>query len=163
MLVGVGMETGKMSGSFARLVALCAIAASLSASGCLAVIAGGTAGLAGAAAYEYWKGAVRETIPADTSAVWQAAHASLADLGLPVIFSGNEGKTLLIESRSPRDEVIKIEIEPEKSSVPQAVPKSEISIRVGTWGDEYLSRRILEQIYVRLGHSAAPVQSAASR
>lgn len=129
-------------------------------SGCLAVVAGGTAGLVGAAAYEYWKGAVRETIPASSDSVWQAAHAALADLGLPVLYSGNEGTKLILESRSPKDEDIKVEIEPEKSSVPQALPRTQVSIRVGTWGDEYLSRRILEQIYVRLGHGDPLIQAA---
>jgi len=136
---------------------------SLTAQGCLAVIAGGAAGLAGAAAYEYWKGTVRETVPAETHAVWQAAHAALQDLQLPVIYSGSEGDALVIESRSPTDEPIKITLEGGKSQVPQGPAKTEVNIRVGTWGDEYLSRRILEQIYVRLGQTPAPVHAAASR
>lgn len=129
---------------------------SLGAHGCLAVIAGGAAGLAGAAAYEYWKGTVQDTLPANTDTVWQATHAALHDLHLPVIYSGAEGDTLVVESRSATDEPIKITLEPSKPQVPQGLPKTGVSIRVGTWGDEYLSRRILEQIYVRLGQTKAP-------
>ncbi|GBD36640.1 hypothetical protein HRbin36_01765 [bacterium HR36] len=136
---------------------------SLATQGCLAVIAGGAAGLAGAAAYEYWKGNVSEHVPAERQAVWQATHAALADLQLPVLYSGTEGEALLIESRSPNDEPIKITLAAAKSQLPQGPARTEVSIRVGTWGDEYLSRRILEQIYARLGQTPAPVHAAASR
>lgn len=141
----------------------CVAILSVVSQGCLAVVAGGAAGLAGAAAYEYWKGSVRDSVPADTNTVWQATHAALNDLQLPVVYSGSEGNTLVVEARSPTDEPIKISLESTKSPVAQGPAKTEVNIRVGTWGDEYLSRRILEQIYVRLGQTTAPVHAAASR
>jgi hypothetical protein len=105
------------------------------ASGCIAVAAAG----AGAAGVFYVKGALKAELDGTPPQVGRACVAALKDLKLPVESSETTELDGKIESHTATGEKITITLESKGE-------KTEVAIRVGTFGDEDVSRRILDEI-----------------
>src|SRR5262245_32024344 len=112
-------------------------------SGCLLFVAGAAAG-AGAAGYAYANGVLKATEPAPLDRVWSASVDAMKDLEYSITKQAKDALTGNLTARNASDK--KIEIQMKKLSE----NSTEISIRVGTFGDENLSRVILDKIKKRL-------------
>jgi len=124
----------------------------LSQAGCLfmattAVVGGGAAGVAGVA---YVRGKLTQTFTAPMDKAQAATRAALHDLGFPEGTLRPGSSHSEIDSNTSLGEGILIDIDLEKQSAPVDEPQVRISIRVGTFGDATLSRRIFDQIEKRL-------------
>lgn len=117
------------------------------ASGCIAAMAGAAAGGAG---YAYYRGNVSETYDGDFAALWQASHDSLIDMALPVVTETKDGMKGTIETRNGKDERVVIYVEQQRAKVPTDPPRTDVGVRVATFGDQELSRRVHQQIVLRL-------------
>jgi hypothetical protein len=121
---------------------------SFGGSGCLAALAGGAA--AGGAGYAYYRGNVPESYDADLATVWQATHDALFDLGLPVVTESKDAMNGTIESANGKNEKVTIVLEQQVAKIPTDPPKTKVGIRVATFGDQDMSRRMHQQITMRL-------------
>jgi len=113
---------------------------SLLPSSCVAA----AAGAAGAAGYAWYSGEFQATLDASTKEVADASRGALEDLGIRSI----QAKVTEIDGKvtgiTALDKDVTISIKRLTEST------SEIGIRIGTWGDEELSRNIYEKIRKRL-------------
>ncbi len=125
-----------------RVVLLILAGLALGNAGCLAV----AAGAAGAGAYAYYKGNVVETYYGDFETTWQATHTALAELGLPVKSQARDNFSGTIESVTGAGDRVKIQIEEERPKLAADPVRTKVGIRVATFGDGEVSRRILAQI-----------------
>jgi len=117
-------------------------------SGCIAALAGGAA--AGGAGYAYYRANVPETYDGDLPTVWQATHDALFDLGLPVVTDSKDAMAGTIESANGKQEKVMITVEQQLSKIPTDPPKTKVGVRVATFGDQDMSRRVHQQILLRL-------------
>jgi Protein of unknown function (DUF3568) len=108
-------------------------------SGCALFVVGGAAA-AGAGGYAYVKGEVKSTEGASLDRAWQATLAAMKDLEYTVT---KQGKDALAGELTARNAIGK-EIYIYEKKVSDTA--TEISIRVGTFGDEAVSRTILMKI-----------------
>lgn len=124
-----------------RFLALLLLLPSLSLfSGCVAVAAAG----AGAASYAYASGALKTVLESPVPRVQAAADAALEELGFTKIESTGDKLSAKVIYRTSQDEKVAVRIETETERT------SEVRIRVGTFGDEKRSIRILGEIKARL-------------
>ena len=128
-----------------RLVLVLSLSAVLLAGGggCALFVVGAAAG-AGAAGYAYVKGELKATEQASLDRTWAASLGAMKDLEFPITKQSKDALTGHLTARNASDK--KIEIDLKKISD----KATEITIRVGTFGDENLSRVILEKIRKRL-------------
>jgi hypothetical protein len=124
----------------------------LSQAGCLfmattAVVGGGAAGYAG---FAYAKGKIAQSFNAPMDKAQACTRAALYDLGYPQGTLRPGTNHCEIDSNTPLGEAILIDIDLEKQSAPTDDPKVRINIRVGSFGDATLSKRIFDQIEKRL-------------
>ncbi len=124
---------------FLMMAGLVALAAQ---PGCTAMIFGGGA-VAGAGMVAYAKGEIRVTEDVNLSRAWSATQSAVDDLALTVVEreSDNLGARLVALDRDSKRVSVRLE------KLPQY---TEIRIRVGIFGDEKLSRSLLEGIRQRL-------------
>jgi hypothetical protein len=116
-----------------------------SQAGCL-VLAGTAAVGGGAAGYAYVKGKVSQTFTAPMDKAEAASEAALQDLGLPYSKPRIGSTHSQIDANTSLGEAILIDLDQEKDQV-------RISVRVGSFGDQTLSHRILDQVEKRLNSS----------
>ncbi len=111
----------------------------LSLSGCalLAVGAGGAAGVGGAA---YVLGDLETTLQHEPQEIAAATEKAFDNLGIKHIETKSSKLHSRVIGRTTNDKKVTVESKIKDS------PSSAISIRVGLFGDEEISRRILEQI-----------------
>jgi hypothetical protein len=127
-----------------KIFILClALAALPLLNGCLLFVAGGAAA-AGAGTVLYVNGELKDTEPASLDPVHAAALAGLHDMQYVVVNDTKDINNANILARTANDTKIQIQIIKQSASV------TEIRIRVGTFGDESLSRQILEKIKAHL-------------
>ena len=107
--------------------------------GCALVVVGGAAA-AGVGGYAYVKGEVKTTESATLNKAWDATLAAMKDLEYPVISQGKDALSAEVTVRNASDTKITIKLAKAFETT------TEIRIRVGTFGDEALSRTILEKI-----------------
>jgi hypothetical protein len=107
--------------------------------GCLLFVAGGAAA-AGAGGYAYVKGEAVSTETVTLDRAWNASLAAMKDLEFPVTSQKKDALQAELTARDASDKKITVSLKKvsEKST--------EIHIRVGTFGDESLSRVILDKI-----------------
>jgi len=113
-----------------------------SQAGCL-VLAGTAAVGGGVAGYAYVKGKVSQTFAAPIDKTESATELALRDLGMPFSkprYGPTHGE---IDASSSIGEPVVIDIDQEKEQV-------RVSVRVGSFGDQALSHKILDQIEKRL-------------
>jgi hypothetical protein len=130
-------------------------AATLSASGCLAVAAGTAAVAGGTAGYVYYKGSVPQDFHAGFAEAWNATLAALRDLGMPLLHNEAGPDSGSIESRTANNDSVSINLETHSKPPPEGAI-TRISVRVGVWGDRPVSERLLTQIGTHLGSNPPP-------
>jgi hypothetical protein len=107
-------------------------------SGCAAVLVGGAAGTV-----LYVKGELHSTEGASLDRAWNATQAAIGDMGFTVTAKDKDAVSAELNAITADGKRIKIVLNREADNV------TEISIRVGTFGDESMSRLILERIRKR--------------
>jgi hypothetical protein len=133
-----------------RLAYLVVAGLALINGGCLALAAAGAAGGAAAAGFYYYKGRIYRDYPATLPDTRAALRASLTELGFPVLGEEADGEGAFVKTRTADDSKVRIYIESVTSRVPADGPMARVSIRVGAFGDEAVSVRILNQVTMHL-------------
>ena len=112
--------------------------------GCLLLAVGAGAG-AGAATVAYVKGELKTTYAASLNRTWDATLSALKDLQINVRSSKKDATEGDIEATKADGTKVKIVLEPAGPDT------TSVRIRVGTFGDEEVSRVINRQIASKLG------------
>jgi len=126
----------------------------LSQAGCAILAVGAVGG--SAVALAHYNGKITETVPASIDEAATATESALIDLGLTVEFKRIGGRHGEIESTLANHEPLMIDLDQEPLPLPTDPPKTKIGIRISTFGDEKLSKRIFDQITHRLNNPAPP-------
>jgi len=123
-----------------RLVPLAGLALALGVggltSGCLAVAAGAGAG----AAVAYRMGRLDSTVASNVTKASQATSDALTQLQLAKVSESHDALSAVFVARTSSDQKIEVKL----SALGDATTK--VEIRVGVFGDEPMSMKILEQI-----------------
>ena len=127
-----------MTGLLAALLSL--------SSGCAVFVVGAVAG-AGVGGYAWVRGEARVTEGASLDRSWTATLAAMQELQYPITKQGKD--TIAGELTAVNGSGKKVNIYLKRAST----TATEISVRVGTFGDEALSRTILMKIEKHLGTS----------
>jgi hypothetical protein len=109
-----------------------------SQAGCVALVAGAAVG---AGTVVYIKGNLEETINASVNKTHFAALAALKEMGMPIWKDNHDQMSANMKSRFADGKHVWVDIEAITDS------SCKLQIRVGTFGDEYRSRQILEAIH----------------
>ena len=112
-------------------------------SGCALFVVGAAAG-AGAGGYAYVNGEIKSTESASLDRTWSATLAAMKDLEFPVTSQTKDALEANLTARNASDKKIGIKLKKVSETA------TEIRIRVGTFGDESISRIILDKIHKRL-------------
>jgi len=115
----------------------------MSGGGCALFLIGGAAA-AGAGTYAYVNGELKDTEGVAYDTAYNATLAGLNDLQFVVVSKQKDAINANITARTSADKKIEVKLVKQSASV------TEIHIRVGTFGDEALSRQILEKIKTHL-------------
>lgn len=116
----------------------------LSGSGCASLVGGGTA--AGTVTYTF--GELKSIEEASLESTWEATQKTMKDLELIVTSKEKDMLTARLIARGVNDKKIVIKLKNISEEL------SEVKIRVGTFGDEALSRNILKYLKKNLGISS---------
>ncbi len=108
-------------------------------SGCALFLVGGAAA-AGGGTVAYVNGELKETEAVAYDTAYDATLAAMNDMQYAVVDKSKAGVEAKILARTSGDKKIQITLNKQSASV------TEICIRVGTFGDESLSRQILDKI-----------------
>ncbi len=154
------MARAGWQGKLRALAGLALAASALANAGCLAAAVGAAAAGAGTAGYAYYKGKVCEEYNAGFDDALAATRTSLMELGLAVQSEQREGNTAFIEGRTGTGDRLRLELDVVASPIPVEGPLTRVGVRIGTFGDQGLSDRILSQIGTHL--VAGPRAAAAS-
>jgi len=128
----------------ARMLPLCcALAAAVSCGGCSLLLVGAGAA-AGAGTVAYLQGELKANLDAPLAKVLKAADATMKEMKLKVLERTEGVERGKIIANAPGDKRLEVRLE---KLTPNA---TEVRIRVGVFGDEDLSREILEKIQKRL-------------
>lgn len=127
-----------------RTVCVCLLlAVTVSSASCTLFVLGAGAG-GGAAGVAYIMGKLEAQLDAPVDQAHQAAIAGLKSLDLPIKEEKGDKLTARILSETAAGKTITIDIESVSES------RSTLTIRVGTFGDEPQSRRILDAVKANL-------------
>lgn len=110
-------------------------------SGCAAVIIGG---VAGAGTYAYIRGEMKGNENASLDRTWSATLAAMKDMEFTVSTQQKDSLQARLIARTALDKKIEINLTKISDNL------TEISIRVGTFGDQTLSHTIVQSIEKRL-------------
>ncbi len=131
----------------------------LTNTGCLAgVILGAGAAAAGGAyaGYAWTKGQLYRDYPADFPRSEAAVRAAMAESQLPLLSQELGAGKAALETRTTDGTTVKICITTGASPLPADGPVTRIAVRVGAFGDEAVSARILDQIGKHLAPPLPP-------
>ena len=112
-------------------------------SGCVLFVVGAAAG-AGAAGYAWVDGEIKTTEAATLDRTWSATLAAMKDLEFPLTSQAKDALEANLTARNASNKQIQITLKKLDNA------STEIHIRIGTFGDESLSRLILNKINSRL-------------
>jgi hypothetical protein len=134
------MKTMNSSHSVPRTLAalVCAAAITLS-SGCF-LVAVGAAGAAGAGTVAYIRGELNASVTGSVETVDRAANQALQQLQFAKINEGKSTVDAAITARTGQDKKIEIKLDRTADNL------TRVRIRVGTFGDEPISRLLLDKI-----------------
>jgi hypothetical protein len=121
------------------ILALMACLSVLVGSGCGALVVGGAVA-AGAGTVAWVKGELKATVDGDLDHAWSASQTALKDLQMPVSAEEKDGIQGKLTARAAADKKVTVQVKKATGTT------TDIGIRVGTWGDEPMSREILEKI-----------------
>ena len=109
--------------------------------GCPApVIFIGAGAAAGAGTVAYIGGELKSTEEVSLNRAWDATQKVMDDLEFDITSKKKDAFDSKLTAQSAADEIITIKLKKQSDT------ETEIRIRVGTFGNEYLSRQILEKI-----------------
>jgi len=108
-------------------------------SGCALFVVGAAAG-AGAAGYAWVDGEIKTTEGSSLNQTWDASLAAMKDLQFTVTDKSKDALSGYLTAQTADNKTIKINLKYISNT------STEIRIRVGTFGDESLSRIILNKI-----------------
>jgi hypothetical protein len=144
-----------------RLVLVAVAGAALVNGGCLAAAAVGAAGGGAAALYAYQRGRLFRDYPAALTDATAAVRTSLAELQFPPGTEKSDGGSFVFETRATDGTKIHIFLDAQTSRVPAEGPITRVTVRVGAFGDDAVSARILDQVSVHLVVPPAAQSSSA--
>ena len=121
------------------LVLLGVVGVLLTTAGCALFLVGAAAG-AGAAGYAYVNGELKSTESASLEQTTRATLAAMKDLEYPVTSQAKDALSAELTARNASDKKIVVRLKKISDTT------TEVRIRVGTFGDESLSRVVLEKI-----------------
>jgi hypothetical protein len=124
------------------------IAVALGGTGCLLFAAGAAAG-AGVAGYKYAKGELKSTEPASLDRTWDATLAAAQDLSLPITSQSKDSAHAHLVCNTSNNKKVDVDLTKISDT------STEVSIRVGTFGDEAMSRTVMDAIRKRLSTGVA--------
>ncbi|MHB8522060.1 MAG: DUF3568 family protein [Limisphaerales bacterium] len=136
---GPGRSCPVRAGFKILLLALC----SIWLSGCAVLLVGGAVAAgaaAGVGATAYAKGELSSVEHVTLDQAWKAVPAAMKDFGVVVVDKGKDGLSGKVEGRAEGDKKIIVKLKTVGKG------ETEVRIRVGTFGDEVISRQILEGI-----------------
>ena len=107
--------------------------------GCAVLVVGGVAA-AGVGTYAYVSGEMKGTEAVALDRAWDAAQAAMKDLEFSVTSKAKDALQAELTARTAADKKIQIRLKKVTDGA------TEIRIRVGTFGDESLSRLILTKM-----------------
>ena len=102
------------------------------------------AGAVGAAGYAYYDGEMRSDVDASPQKIVSASAAALKELDIPVQSQDATSVDGRVEGKTALDKKVTVSVKRKSDTT------SSVGIRVGTFGDEELSRRILDGIKAHL-------------
>jgi ABC-type Fe3+-hydroxamate transport system substrate-binding protein len=108
-------------------------------SGCVLLVAGAAAGAAGAGAM-YAKGDLETTLQARPPRIVAASEKAFEEMNIARLSSASTELDGKVVGRTASDKKVTVTVKTEGEKL------SKLSIRVGVFGDEALSRQILEKI-----------------
>jgi len=120
---------------------LAALGAALLLTGCVAVVVGGAAG---AGTYAYIKGELKVSESCTLDQAWSASQAAMKDLEFTVTTKQKDALQGRLVAHTATDKKVEILLKKLSDKV------TEVRIRVGTFGDEDLSKVIIQKIEKRL-------------
>ena len=136
---------------------LCLLA--VSQTGCLVAAVGAGAG---AAAYGYYQGNSTSSCSAEFGETYQATKLALADLAMPIRHESHQGMTGEIESSIEDGTHMTINLEEKPRIQASDSHQTEVTIRVGYFGDSTISNNIQQKITQHIGQRA-PQHGSPSR
>lgn len=110
--------------------------------GCAVLLVGGAA--AGAGTVVYVKGELQATEDVPLEQAWAAARSALTTMQMVVSAEQKDALNGQLTARAPGDKRVVVRVTKITGTT------SEIGVRVGLWGEEALSREILEHIRKQL-------------
>ncbi len=113
------------------------------ASGCAVVLVGGAVA-AGAGSYAYVNGESKETEAASLERTWNAALATLKEMQFQITNQAKDAFSGEATARSAEDKKVVVSLKRLSEST------TEVRVRIGTFGDEAMSRMIIEKIRAKL-------------
>lgn len=113
------------------------------ASGCAVAVLATGAGL-GAGTYAWLKGELRRTYPATYDAVWNASSDALQSLEMPVVSQQRDALKGTIMAKRADGSDVRVDVKYLTDKTTQ------VSIRIGLFGDRADSARVHETIQARL-------------
>jgi hypothetical protein len=133
-----------------RVVLLGIAALSLVNGGCVAAAAAGAAGGGAAALYAYQRGRIYRDYPAALTDATAAVRTSLTELQFPPPAEKSDGGEFAFETKTADGAKLHVYLEAQTSRVPGDGPVTRITVRVGAFGDDAVSARILDQVSIHL-------------
>ena len=137
----------------AMLLASLLVCMLLFSSGCVAVIAGAAAAGTGVGV-AYYEGALRGSLIGDPMAVAAAGKAAMQELGIRVSSDHADVSGGEVVGQTVSGKKVTIAVKPEGQKI------SGVTIRVGFFGDEQISRQIFNKMEAQLGSPTAPPAGA---
>ena len=129
--------------ALSRMLWISATSLAVASSGCAALWVG--AGVAaGAGTVAYVRGSLVSTEAASIKVAWQATLTAMGDLQYTIAEQKKDALEASLVATTARNRTVRIKLDKATDST------TTVSIRVGTWGDEQLSRSILDAIRKRL-------------
>jgi hypothetical protein len=143
-----------------RLLLLGLALTALANGGCVAAAAAGAAGGGAAALYAYQRGRIYRDYPSALTDATAAVRTSLAELQFPPSLEKSEVGGFTFETKTTDGGKLRVFLESQTSRVPGDGPMTRITVRVGAFGDDAVSARVLDQVSMHLvvppGAQAAP-------
>ena len=122
------------------LTMVLAVALPVLGGGCAALVVGGAVAAAGVGTYAYVNGEIEGNEAVTLDRAYDASLAAMKDLQFPVTKKTKDALQAQIAARNSADKAIEINLKKVSDTTTQ------IRIRVGTFGDESMSRLILDKI-----------------
>jgi hypothetical protein len=123
-----------------KIILVMSLAAVLTLGGGCALFVVGAAAGAGAGTYAYVNGELKETEGVTFDTAYNATLAALSDLQYAVVSKPKDTAAATITARTATDKKVVVVL------TKQSATTTEIRVRVGIFGDESLSRVVLDKI-----------------